>query len=95
MFTICHYLLGRHFVLTMDCAPLQWLSAQKMEGMLCRWALALQEYDFTIKYRRESLNANVDALSCCAVVQSCGALSATSNQLPNLQVDQKADSLTS
>ena len=53
-----HYLLGRHFQ-----APLQWLSAQKMEGMLCRWALAIQEYDFHIVYRKGSLNANADALS--------------------------------
>ena len=38
-----HYLLGRHFRLFTDRAPLQWLSAQKMEGILCRWALAMQE----------------------------------------------------
>ena len=43
--------------------PLQWLSAQKMEGRLCRWALALQEFDFEIKYRRGSANGNADALS--------------------------------
>ena len=36
-----HYLLGRAFVLHTDHQPLQWLSAQKMEGRLCRWALAL------------------------------------------------------
>ena len=58
-----HYLLGRHFQLLTDHAPLQWLSAQKMEGMLCRWALAMQEYDFHIVYRKGSLNANADALS--------------------------------
>ena len=34
-----HYLLGRSFQLVTDHAPLQWLSAQKMEGLLCRWAL--------------------------------------------------------
>ena len=58
-----HYLLGRPFHLVTDHAPLQWLSAQKMEGMLCRWALAMQEYDFTIKYRKGSQNSNADALS--------------------------------
>ncbi len=36
-----HYLLGCKFKLLKDHAPLQWLSAQKMEGLLCRCALAL------------------------------------------------------
>ena len=58
-----HYLLGRPFKLVTDHAPLQWLSAQKIEGMLCRWALAMQEYSFYIEYRRGSLNSNADALS--------------------------------
>ena len=58
-----HYLLGCRFKLLTDYAPLQWLSAQKMEGMLCRWALAMQEYDFRIAYPKESLNANADTLS--------------------------------
>ena len=43
-----HYLLGRPFKILTDHAPLQWLSAQKMEGLLARWALAIQEYEFTI-----------------------------------------------
>ena len=46
-----------------DHAPLQWLSAQKMEGLLCWWALALQEYTFTIVHRKGTLNGNADALS--------------------------------
>ena len=58
-----HYLLGRHFQLMTDHSPLQWLSSQKMEGLLCRWALALQEYDFDIIYRKGLLNSNADALS--------------------------------
>ena len=58
-----HYLLGRPFQLWTDHEPLQWLSGQKMKGLLCRWALALQEYDFRIVYRKASLNTNADALS--------------------------------
>ena len=34
-----------------------------MEGLLCRWALAIQEYDFQIEYKKGSQNGNVDALS--------------------------------
>ena len=58
-----HYLLSRKFTLVTDHAPLQWLSAQKMQGLLCRWALALQEYDFEVVHRKGSLNTNADALS--------------------------------
>ena len=36
-----------------------------MEGLLCRWALALQDYDFIIRYRKGSQNSNADALSRC------------------------------
>ena len=39
------------------------LSAQKMEGLLCRWALSLQEFNFTIKYCKGSTNNCADALS--------------------------------
>ena len=60
-----HYLLGRSFLLITDHAPLLGLSAQKVEGMLCHWALAMQEYDFQIVYRKGTLNANADALSRC------------------------------
>ena len=45
-----HYLLGQHFTPLTDHASLQWLSAQKMGGMLARWALAMQEFDFTTVY---------------------------------------------
>ena len=57
------YLLGRSFELLTDHAPLQWLSSQKMEGLLCRWALAMQEFDFVIKYLKGCHNGNADALS--------------------------------
>ena len=34
-----------------------------MEGLLACWALAIQEYEFTIHYRRGHENGNADALS--------------------------------
>ena len=55
-----HYLLGRQFTVMTDHELLQWLSAQKMEGLLCRWALALQEYTFKIVHRKGILNGNAD-----------------------------------
>ena len=58
-----HYLLGRTFQLMTDHAPLQWLAAQKVEGLLCRWALAIQEFSFEIVYRKGIANGNADALN--------------------------------
>ena len=58
-----HYLLGCKFSLFTDHAPLQWLLSQKMEGLLARWALTFQEYDFIIVHRKSSENQNADALS--------------------------------
>ncbi|KAL5474399.1 hypothetical protein EMCRGX_G026341 [Ephydatia muelleri] len=58
-----HYLLGRPFQLWTDHEPLKWLAGQKMEGILCRWAIALQEYTYTLVYRKGTLNGNADALS--------------------------------
>ena len=55
-----HYLLSHPFTVH---NPLQWLSAQKMEGKLSRWALQLQEFDFKILYRKGSQNINADAFS--------------------------------
>ena len=59
-----HCLLGRPFQLCTNHAPLPWPSAQKMEGMLCRWSLAMQEYNFKIVYHKKSSNGNADALLC-------------------------------
>ena len=60
-----HYLLGCHFTLQTDHASLQWLTSQKMEGLLCKWSLSLQEFDFNIEYRKGALNTNADTLSRC------------------------------
>ena len=58
-----HYLLGRQFEILTDHKPLESLSEQKSNGRLWRWAVIIQEYDFTIKYRKGHDNGNADALS--------------------------------
>ena len=58
-----HYLLGRQFEILTDHKPVEWLSEQKSIGRLWRWAVIIQEYDFTIKYREGHDNGNADALS--------------------------------
>uniref|UniRef100_A0A5S6QV55 RNA-directed DNA polymerase n=1 Tax=Trichuris muris TaxID=70415 RepID=A0A5S6QV55_TRIMR len=85
-----HYLLGRPFTIFTDHAPLQWLAAQKMEGRLARWALAIQEYDYVIKYRPGHINANADALS--RIEDTCAATSVTSEiSMETLRLEQQRD----
>jgi len=79
-----HYLLGKPFKLYTDHAPLQWLSKQKMEGMLCCWALAMQEFSFKIVYRKGSANANADALSRLPSNQCAVTVAMSSDSLSNL-----------
>ena len=86
-----NYLLGRSFKLVTDHAPLQWLSAQ--EGLLCCWSLAIQEYDFSIVYRKGSLNTNADALSRCVLpeVPSAATLAQTDQTRKELFTAQQND----
>jgi hypothetical protein len=83
-----HYLLGRHFKVFSDHAPLQWLSAQKMEGLLCRWALAIQEYDFALCYKKRKDNSNADALSRCPYATT---VISQQKSLANIGPAQRAD----
>ena len=86
-----HYLLGCHFQLFTDHALLQWLSAQKMEGVLCRWALAIQEFSFQIVYRKGFLNTNADALSCVKSLPCSVTLLLPNHSNTELQAAQQAD----
>ncbi|KAI4292185.1 hypothetical protein PAPHI01_2496, partial [Pancytospora philotis] len=53
-----HYLLGRHFNLYTDHRALAYLwEAADPSSRLCRWALSLQEYDFTPIYIKGETNA--------------------------------------
>ena len=58
------YLLGVKFDVITDHSPLQWLMSNlELTGKHARWALALQEYDFTIKHRAGVTHQNADVPS--------------------------------
>ena len=58
------YLLGRHFVIQIDHHSLEWMERMKENNnRLTRWSLALQPFNFTIRYRKGKDNQNADALS--------------------------------
>ena len=62
------YLWGRTFRVVTDCSALKWLMTLKEAeggpvGRLARWALKLQEYDFTIEHRPGRINCNADGIS--------------------------------
>ena len=58
------YLLPHPFQIETDHKALIFLNTAKHQnGRLARWALALQPYSFTIKYRPGSQNINADVLS--------------------------------
>ena len=43
------YLLGRKFSLITDYSALRWLHSIEAKGIISRWVMALQEYDFDVK----------------------------------------------
>ena len=58
------YLFGVSFIVQTDHRPLQWLmSKPEQSAKTIRWALTLQEYDFTIIYGPGKDNVVADALS--------------------------------
>lgn len=58
------YIYGRKFTLETDHQPLSWLAKLKEpNARLNRWKLRLQEYDYSIKYKKGSTNYVADALS--------------------------------
>ena len=59
-----HYLYGQQFTIETDHRPLTWLDrAKSSNARLARWALTVQPYNFTMRYRKGSQNANADGLS--------------------------------
>ena len=62
--TFRHYLHGTTFTVVTDHRPLVWLMGSKdLVGKHARWALSIQEYDFTVTHRPGVTHANVDVPS--------------------------------
>jgi len=58
------YLHGLKFKLVTDHQPLTWLmTKQDLVNQHARWAMMLQQYDFTIEHRPGANHQNADALS--------------------------------
>ena len=58
------YLLGKPFTVQTDHHALEWLDRLKEDNArLTRWSLALQAYQFMVKYRPGRLKGNADTLS--------------------------------
>ncbi|KAK5907134.1 hypothetical protein CesoFtcFv8_005014 [Champsocephalus esox] len=59
-----YYLLGRHFTLVTDHAPLIWMANKKdTNAKVGRWFVSLQEFNFSIIHRAGAKHGNAYALS--------------------------------
>lgn len=58
------YLYGKKFTIMTDHKPLKWLfSLKEPNSKLVRWRLKLEEYEYSIEYKKGKLNSVADALS--------------------------------
>ena len=58
------YLYGKHFRVETDHQPLKYLqTARQLNGRLMRWAMYLQQFDYTVINIKGSENSGADCLS--------------------------------
>lgn len=58
------YLIGKHFVIITDCNALKMTQRKKdLQPRVARWWIYMQDFDFTLEYRKGVLMAHVDYLS--------------------------------
>jgi len=62
--TLRHYLCGHPFTIVTDHQPLTWLlSAPVLAGQSARWAMSLQDHEFTVQHRAGVKHQNADVPS--------------------------------
>jgi hypothetical protein len=59
-----HYLLGKHFKMFTDHSTLKYLVNKPMFwGIICRWLLLFQKFDFEVIVKQGKLNVGLDHMS--------------------------------
>ncbi|KAL5962039.1 Retrovirus-related Pol polyprotein from transposon [Taenia solium] len=59
-----HYLIAKQSIVKTDHQALTWLRTMKeIDHSVARWYEELQQYDFTVQYRKGTTHSNTDALS--------------------------------
>jgi len=70
-----HYLLGSHFKMYTNHSSLKYLVKKpSLGGIICRWLLLFQEYDFEVIVKPGKMNAGLDHLSCILTGEDVGNL---------------------
>ena len=58
------YLYGNHTTVITDHQAIEHVfKTPKITGRIARWSILLQNYDYTVKYKKGKLNTNADAIS--------------------------------